>query len=138
MNRTFAAVIVLVAAGSLWAHHGSAGFDPKKPVHFSGKVSQVDWSNPHVVIHIDVIGADGTGATWLVNTLPPNTATRQGFPRSSFAAGTEITVDGYQAIDGSNHVNGTNIVFADGKKIVSAACFGNEPYCYRPADGKGN
>jgi len=77
-------------------------------------------------------------ATWLVNTLPPNTAMRRGFSKSSFAVGTEISVDGYQALDGSNHVNGTNIVLGDGQKIVTPDCFDNGPYCYKPNDSKTN
>lgn len=129
---------VILTAVTTWAHHGSAGFDQKKPVHFIGKVSQLEWSNPHIVIHVDVAGADGKVTTWLVNTRPPNAAKRQGFSQSSLAAGTEISVDGYQALDGSNRVNGTNIALPDGRSITSPACFNNEPYCYKPLDAKGN
>ena len=127
---------VLLAAAPIWAHHGSAGFDQKKPVHFIGKVSLLEWLNPHIVIHLEVAGADGKVATWLVNTLPPNAAKRMGFSENSFALGTEISVEGYQALDGSNHVNGTNIVLGDGQKIVSPDCFDNGPYCYKPAESK--
>lgn len=114
---------MLLAAAPIWAHHGSSGFDQNKPVHFMGKVSLVEWSNPHIVIHLEVADADGKVATWLVNTLPPNAMMRQGFPETSFAVGTDLTVDGYQAEDGSNHVNGTSIVFKDGKKIATPGCF---------------
>ncbi len=129
---------VLVAAAPIWAHHGSAGYDQTKPVHFVGKVSSVEWTNPHVVVHLDVAGPDGKVTTWLVNTLPPNTATRRGFAKGSFAVGAEITADGYQAQDGSNHVNGTSIVFQDGRKIVVPDCFDNGPHCYKPLDSKAN
>jgi hypothetical protein len=128
---------VLLAAAPIQAHHGSSGFDQKKPVHFTGKVSLVDWVNPHIVIHLEVAGADGKVTTWLVNTIPPNTAKRRGFSQNSFAIGTEISVEGYQALDGSNHVNSTNIVLGDGQKIVTPDCFDNGPGCFRPADGKG-
>jgi hypothetical protein len=139
MRRKLPVVItVLLAAIPSWAHHGSAGFDQKKPVHLVGKVSQLDWMNPHIVIHLDVAGADGKVATWLVNTLPPNTAQRRGFSQNSFAVGTAISVDGFQALDGSNHVNGTNLVLGDGQKIVTPDCFDNGPYCYKPVDGKSN
>jgi hypothetical protein len=96
-----AVIALLLAAAPLWAHHGSTGFDQKKPVHLVGKVSLVEWMNPHVVIHLEVAGGDGNVATWLVNTIPPNTATRQGFSKGSFAVGSDLTVDGYQATDGS-------------------------------------
>jgi hypothetical protein len=132
-------IAVLLAAAPIWAHHGSAGFDQKKPVHLVGKVSLLEWNNPHIVINLEVADADGKVGTWLVNTLPPNTMMRRGFSKSSFAVGTDLTVDGYQAKDGSNHVNGTSIVFKDGKKIVTPDCFAvGQSYCYGSVDGKGN
>jgi Family of unknown function (DUF6152) len=133
--RLSVVIAVLLAAAPVWAHHGSTGFDQKKPVHFTGKVSGLDWSNPHIVIHVDVAGSDGKVATWLVNARPPNVAIREGFSKNSFAVGTEITVDGYQALDGSNHVNGTNLVLGDGQKIVIPDCFkADGPFCYKPYD----
>ena len=130
------AITVLLAATPIWAHHGSTGFDQKKPVHFIGKVSLLEWTNPHIVIHLEVAAADGKVATWLVNTLPPNAAKRQGFSQSSFAVGTEISVDGYQATDGSNHVNSTRVVFKDGQQIVTFDCFVDGQRCFMPFDGK--
>src|SRR5947207_259018 len=139
MRLNFSAVIVsLLAAAPIWAHHGSAGFAQKKPVHFIGKISLLEWTNPHIVIHLEVPGADGKVATWLVNSFPPNVAKRRGFSQSSFAVGTEITVDGYQATDGSNHVNPTSIVFGDGKKIVGPDCFDPAQNCFKPLDSKDN
>ena len=128
-------IAVLLAAAPIWAHHGSTGYDQKRPVHLTGKVSRLEWANPHIVIHLDVAGPDGQVVTWLVNTIPPNVAIRQGFPKSSFAVGTEISVDGYQAMDGSNRANGASLAFQDGKKIVSGCFFGSGP-CYTPGDGK--
>ena len=131
-------IAVLLAATPMWAHHGSTGFDQKKPVHLIGKISEVEWMNPHIVIHLEAAGADGKVVTWLVNTAPPHLATRMGFTKNSFAVETEISVDGYQAIDGSNHVNSTSIVFKDGKSIVGPDCFVDQQRCFRPLDGKGN
>ena len=139
MRLKFPVVItVFLAAIPMWAHHGSTGFDQKKPVHLIGKVSEVEWMNPHVVIHLEAAGTDGKVVTWLVNTAPPHAAIRMGFSKSSFAVGTEISVDGYQALDGSNHVNSTSIVFKDGKAIVGPDCFVDAQRCYRPLDTKGN
>ena len=133
-----ALLAVAFLAAPISAHHGSTGFDQSKPVHLVGKVSLLEWSNPHIVIHLDVTGADGKVATWLVNTIPPGKAIRERFSKTSFEVGTEVSVDGYQAADGSNHVNCTNIVLPDGRKIISLGCFDGEPHCYKPYDGKGN
>lgn len=138
MGFTVPVVLVLfLAAAPIWAHHGSTGFDQQKPVRFLGKISSMEWINPHVVIHLDVAGADGRMATWLVKTLPPNAMTRRGFSRSVFAVGTELSVEGYQAIDGGNQVNGTIIGFRDGKTIETPDCFTAGQRCFRPVDGAG-
>jgi len=90
------------------------------------------------VIHLDVADTDGKVATWLVNTLPPSTALRRGFSKNSFAVGTEISVEGFQALDGSNHLNGRNIELQDGQKIATPDCFDNGLDCFEPVDGKSN
>ena len=127
---------LLLAAAPLWAHHGGTGFDPKKPVHLIGKVTMVDWVNPHVVIHLEAPGPDGKVAIWLVNTFPPNAGKRQGYSTSTFVPGTELTIDGYQALDGSTHVNGVTIVFKDGQKIVGTDCFAPGAQCFVPVGNR--
>jgi hypothetical protein len=133
MRFTLASLLLLAAP--IWAHHGSAGFDQNKPVHLVGKVSHTEWSNPHVVIHLDVTGVDGKVSTWMVNTRPPSPLIRSGYSKETFAVGTELTIDGFQAKDGSNHVNGTSIAFKDGKKITSPDCFADQSFCYHVPDG---
>ena len=139
MRLTLPTVVALfLAAAPIGAHHGATGVDRQKPIRFLGKISLVDWINPHVVIHLDVAGADGKMAMWLVKTLPPNAMTRRGFSRSVFTVGTELSVEGYQAIDGANQVTGTIIVFNDGKKIETPDCFTVGQRCFTPVDGTAN
>jgi hypothetical protein len=35
-------------------------------VQLRGTVAKVEWINPHTWIHIDVKGADGTVARWMI------------------------------------------------------------------------
>jgi autotransporter translocation and assembly factor TamB len=42
---------------------------------------------------------------------------RRGFNRDSLPAGTEISVQGFQAKDGSQRANGRDITFADGTRL---------------------
>ena len=94
-------------------------------------------SGRHRQIEMDVGFPKCSGPDSSSATTPPNVAKRQGFSQSSFAIGTEISIDGYQAIDGSNHVNGS-IVFKDGKKIGGYDCFAPGTVCFTPLDSKGN
>ena len=122
MRRNVAAamgvVTALLVAVPLFAHHAfQAEFDEKKPVHLTGKVTKMEWINPHAWIHIDVKEADGKVTNWMVECGSPNTLLRRGVTKASVTAGMEVLVDGYQSKDGSNKANGRDVTFADGKKL---------------------
>ena len=101
-----------------WAHHSfTAQFDGKKPVTLKGTVTEMEWINPHAWIHLDVKGADGKVASWMVETGSPNILLRRGFTKKSLESGAEIVVQGYMAKDGENKINGGTVTFADGKRL---------------------
>jgi hypothetical protein len=111
-------IAMSLASAAAWAHHSfAAEFDANKHVTLRGRVTQVEWINPHVWIHIDVKGADGAVVNWMVEGGPPNALLRMGWTKNSLPEGLEIVVDGYQAKDGAERANGKDITFPDGKKL---------------------
>jgi hypothetical protein len=100
------------------AHHAfSAEFDANKPVRLEGIVTKMEWINPHSWIHLDVPAPDGTVQKWMIEGGAPNALLRRGFNRNSLPPGTAISVQGFQAKDGSLRANGRDITFADGSKL---------------------
>jgi len=113
-----AGVGLLLAAVPARAHHAfAAEFDAAKPIKVRGAVVKWELTNPHSWIHIDVKGADGKVATWMIEGASPNNLYRLGLSKESLPVGSDITVEGYQAKDGSTRAVGRNIVFSDGRKF---------------------
>jgi hypothetical protein len=112
------ASVGLALTAPMWAHHAfEAEYDEKKPVHLVGKVTGMEWINPHSWIHIDVAGPDGKVTNWMVECGSPNIMLRRGFTKRSLEVGTELEIRGYQAKSGENKANGSSVTFKDGRRL---------------------
>lgn len=111
-----------MATASLGAHHAfSAEFDSKRPVALRGTITKVEWINPHAWMHLDVKKADGTVEKWMIEAGPPGALVRRGWKRDSVIPGTEVLVEGYQALDGSTRANGRDVTFPDGTRLFAGS-----------------
>ena len=126
-------IFVMALQVSLPAHHAfAAEFDANKPVRFEGTVTNMQWTNPHVWLHMEVKKPDGTVEKWAFEAGTPNVLFRRGFTKNSLLPGTKIVIEGYRAKDGSRRANGRDITFADGRKLFMGSSGTGAPYELTP------
>lgn len=119
--RCFAAVLVAVlvafAGRDAVAHHSVAGeFNVNKIVQLNGVVSDVEWANPHIYIHLDVKDAAGMVTTWRLESVPVGMMRKAGLSKAALLANEQTaSVAAYLARDGTPHLGYlVKITYADG------------------------
>ena len=89
MTRKLLALVlgvgVLVSAAPIVAHHSvSAEFDTTKTVTFTGKVTEVNWGNPHIYTSVEATDPDtGKVAIFKVEGGAPNALFRNGWRKDT-------------------------------------------------------
>ena len=119
---------MLFATTIAFSHHSfAAEYDAAKPITIKGTITKIDLVNPHSWLYIDVKDSDGKVVNWAIEMGSPNNLIRRGVTKNSVPVGTEVTVDGYRAKDGSATVNGTTIKMPDGKRLFAGSSAPDAP-----------
>lgn len=117
---------LLLAAAAFLAHHSfAADFDTTRRVTLTGRVTKIEWMNPHVHAYIDVKDERGMVTNWTLEMGSPNGLKEKGWTRKSLKVGDLVTIDGSRAKDGSNIANVRSIVLPSGARLLAASSQGN-------------
>ena len=104
------------------AHHSfAAEFDINQPVRLMGKVTRIEWSNPHTYFYIDVTDASGKITNWAIEGPSPGALSRRAWQKGDLKVGDTVVVEGYRAKNGSNTANGRRVTLPDGRRLYGGS-----------------
>ena len=120
VRRLTLAALLLFPPALLLAHHSfAAEFDGSRPVVLHGKVTKVDWMNPHVYIWVDVADAGGNVTNWAVESAAPIYLERLGWIKQSLKVGDTVTIRAYIAKDQPNLAKTDAVTLPDGRRVTT-------------------
>jgi hypothetical protein len=111
------------------AHHSfSAEFDSNKRVTLTGTVTKVEWQNPHVWFYMNVKDAKtGKITNYGFEMGPPHLLQGQNPPltRKTIEIGSELTVAGSLAKNGTPRVNASSVTTKSGERLGTVSSQNN-------------
>jgi hypothetical protein len=123
-NRLIIAFLIVLivlrafpASRPLFAHHSSSAYDMTHPVDMKGVVTNMEWSNPHVFIYMDIKDESGNVEQWRVEGNSPNMLFRAGWKREMIKVGDQLTVNGAPAKNGAKSLRLISLTLANGQKF---------------------
>jgi len=90
-----ALLMVPVLVERAQAHHGAGRYDTSKKVEFEGRLTRIDFVNPHSYVYFDVVGVDGKVVAMKCEMRSATTLRRSGWSPEMFKPGAAIKVTGY-------------------------------------------
>jgi hypothetical protein len=95
------AMVFAITSVTAFGHHSFAMFDQTQKVTIEGVVAQVEWTNPHVWVEVDVPQDDGTSVRWGIEFTSVVHLTRRGMTMNTVKFGDEVEFTLSPYADGS-------------------------------------
>ncbi len=120
-KRLFVSIaLTVLVGGPAWAHHNmSALFDFNQRFTRAGTFTELDWSNPHIYLSVDVKSEEGQVETWFFEGPAASFFRVRDIGKSDFESSLSktVTVEASRARDGSLSGLIRMITFSDGTVV---------------------
>ena len=118
MKKLAVTALLLLVAGSAFAHHSPVMFDRSKKETITGTVKEFVWTNPHASIQVEVKNSQGGTDVWGIEMNSPNNLVKQGWKSTILKGGDKVTVVGNPLREHDQHgLLFLSIKLADGRVL---------------------
>jgi len=117
--RTIAAVVVafVLSAAGVSAHHGFGTFDLSKSVTYTGKLTRLEFINPHSWLYFEVTDANGKVTKYRCEMRSAHTLRRSGWKEELFPIGEQVTIEAAPDRNDPQSCYLNTILFANGTRM---------------------
>jgi len=127
LTALLAAGVLLTGSGAAFAHHPfAAEYDSTKPAQVEGKVTAVNWTNPHAFVTVAAKDDNGKLQHYRVELGSPGALAHKGLKRGTIRVGQTVTIDGWYARNNQSRIN-ARAVTINGKEFDAASSFNEAP-----------
>ncbi len=107
---------LLLGALPAAAHHSRAIYDEDQTIRLEGIVSEFEWANPHVYLHVETRSESGEPVVWAIEHGSTTAMKKRGWSPGTFVPGDEVIV---QAHPGRNSTRNMALVYSVEKAGVT-------------------
>lgn len=113
-----AGAFLFLLSAPAWAHHKfMSEYDQNKPLTLTGTVANVEWSDPHVYVQLNVVNSSGVTEQWRLEGASSQFLTANGWSRNSLKAGDKITAEAFASSSKANMASTRAVTLPDGRKV---------------------
>src|SRR5688572_23392081 len=84
-------LVLATTMNTVLAHHSFSAFNMNEEKTVTGIVKEVEWTNPHIWIWIDVKDEKGVASTYGFEGMSPNFLERRNWTRTTLKVGDKVT-----------------------------------------------
>jgi hypothetical protein len=119
-SRLMGCALLLAATSTLQAHHAQAPFfDQERTVEVRGTVVRWIFRNPHPVLEIETVDAQGQKRVWAVQFAPATVLAKRGWTEQTFKPGDAVVATGHPSrAPGTYGLEQQSLARADGSPVV--------------------
>ena len=114
LNILCVSLLLMLPLGVMAHHSFAVFFDDERIIEVTGTMTDFRFTNPHAIISFSVKNKQGQIEPWRAETNAVTLLRRRGWTKDSLMVGEVITVEGWQARDGSNYMRMRTVKRADG------------------------
>ena len=125
MNRNLLRVRMLVLLSAIVplvaiSHHSPRiHYDMSDIAELSGRVTEVDWANPHSIITVMGRESGGTESEWRIEVAAAAMIMRNGIRRTSVSVGDSVRAAGFRGVRNRNAIFMRNFLLVDGREWIA-------------------